>query len=85
MSTCKLCKNALNTVEEEVRGDICFKCIPNGIQIMWSKYIYDSNLDKWKWVIRTKELVRRRVTDSLFKNFRPEVKDIYRFKKYVSK
>lgn len=85
MSTCKLCKNSLQTPAEEVRGDLCFKCIPNGIQIMWTKFVLDKRIGKWRWVVKTKELKLRRVTDSLFQNYKPDIKDVYKFKKYVSK
>ncbi len=85
MSTCKLCKKALQTAAEEVRGDVCFKCIPNGVQIMWTKNIYDEQTKRYRWIVRTKEIVRRRVTNSLFQGYQPQVQDVYRYKKYVSK
>jgi len=84
MSTCKLCKRSIQTPTEEERGDLCFKCIPNGIQIMWVRFVLDKRIDKWRWVVKTKELKHRRVTDSLFKNYQSDIKDVYRFKKYVS-
>ncbi|MFN8359329.1 MAG: hypothetical protein U0264_05380 [Candidatus Kapaibacterium sp.] len=52
---------------------------------MWTKNIYDEQTKRYRWIVRTKEIVRRRVTNSLFQGYQPQVQDVYRYKKYVSK
>ena len=85
MSVCQKCKNALYTHEEEKRHRICFKCVPNGIEIISVKEAFDKFTGKMVVVVKTKELLHKRVTPSLFSGEPAEVQEVYKTRKYFSK
>jgi len=82
---CIFCKKNRLTEPEQRRKDVCFKCIPEDETITSKKEIYDSDREIMRLVIRTKKLLHRRITDSLFAGEPSIERKVYAHKKYTSK
>lgn len=85
MSVCQKCGNALFTPAEEKRHKICFKCVPNGIEITSVKKKYDKLANEMVVIVKTKEILHKRITPSLFAGMPSDIKEVKKVRTYLSK
>lgn len=84
MSVCKLCGKGLYDHTDELRGNICKKCVPQDETIVSAKLIYDKEKQAHKYKVKTKVFTHNEIVEPLFKGFPKNIMPCYKIKVYYS-